>query len=72
VFPTVQRFLSTPQLIIPKTSLQLAGLNISTAGVELGLGLKILLCSRFNRGLKLLMRKNEGFFLLLGINAKNL
>jgi hypothetical protein len=41
-------------------------------GVKLGPGLKILLCNRFNPGLKLFMRKNEGFFLLLGINAENL
>jgi hypothetical protein len=30
--------------------------------VELGPGLKILLCNRFNTGLKLFMSKNEGFF----------
>jgi hypothetical protein len=82
VFPTVQRFLSTPQLIIPKTrlhlaGLRLAGLKILNRGVELGPGLKILLCNRevelgrvlkiflsnrFNTGLKLFMGKNEGFF----------
>jgi hypothetical protein len=46
--------------------------NIFNPGVEFGPGLKILLCNRFNPGLKLFMSKNEGFFLLLGINAENL
>ena len=40
--------------------------------VELDRGLKILLCNRFNTGLKLFMSKNEGMFLLLGINAEEL
>ena len=40
--------------------------------VELDRGLKILLCNRFNTGLKLFMSKNERFFLLLGINAEEL
>ena len=92
MFPTVQRFLSTPQLIIPKTRLHLAGLRLAglkilnpgvelgpglkillcNREVELGRGLKILLCNRFNTGLKLFMSKNEGMFLLLGINAEEL
>jgi hypothetical protein len=42
-------------------------------GVELGPGLKILLCNRFNPRLKLFMSKNEGFFYFWElINAEKL